>query len=272
MDNNKIGIFTIILWIIAFFSVFCLTIELMLNLETPKNIYSTTKVDPKITSHCCLATLVNENNIQQALVLGHSLFSQTPSIPKVVALQTSPLSSDQKELLSKYFEIYDVINKTTTVQFHELLYWTELQSYFPVIAVNANGVFNSSPANLCHARPFSAVSNRGDSIFFDTSLMILDPTQELNPDSSTKNFHNLANSQNFDWNPLRTDSSVEDYSNEYIDFWLGYSKPIYIHFSVDVFRNALRGSKSTPGSKGLYNIISGIVQKAKYELGDVLLQ
>ncbi|KAH0787513.1 hypothetical protein GPJ56_008507 [Histomonas meleagridis] len=219
---------------------------------------------------CCLATIVDENNIKQALVLGHSLSQVSPKIPKIIALQTSQIPSDKKEQLSKYFEIHEVINQTQNLSHQELIYW-ELEEYYPVIAVRANGVFNSSPYKLCSAPPFSAVSNRGDAIFFDTSFMVLDPKQKLQQDKSTKKFYDLANGQIIDWNPLRTDSSVEDYSNEYIDFWLRYSTPIYIHYADDVFSNALSGSGQTTGSKGLYKIILEIVQKAKRDLGDTLL-
>jgi hypothetical protein len=67
------------------------------------------------------------------------------------------------------------------------------------VAVNHTGFFNRGVEGLGRVAPFSSVSRIGDNVFFDASLMIIDPTAPP-PIKSTEfvNFTKLINSEIID--------------------------------------------------------------------------
>ena len=285
-SDFKISIFTFFIWCFAIISILILTLDLYIHspnplsplsksdqipivdqkLQNPKN--NINGDDKVITyndySNCCIATILDESSIKQAITLGYSINSTGGFIPKMYAILDSNISEIELNTLKKYFNIIYSSNDTQSLKFKELLLWRYFQKCSPLVYVTPNGVFNKDPSKICSAKPFSAVSKKGDIVYFDTSLMVIDPQNKVTGnENNEQHFKKFINKVFSEWNPLSTDLSVEDYNNEYIDFWLKYSQPTFIHFDESVYKSALKNEKESSGSQGLYRIILDIVNNAK---------
>jgi hypothetical protein len=177
------------------------------------------------------------------------------------AFAISAVPKKKLKVLSKYFTVIDAIDYRQLAEFPEALYWKKL-SCSPLVAVNYSGVFNRPADKLCAAQPSSAVSRNGD---VDPSLMVLDPRNPSKSFSGEINFARSINKQITNWKPMTTDSSVEDYDNEYIGFWLQYATPTFIHFDDETFNRAANGNEAASKSKDLYLFFRQIVDAAKKE-------
>lgn len=246
-----------------------------------------------INERCCIATIFDQSSIKQTIALGYSIKSsykrnnyKNQDIPKTFALFTSDKDDNfkitEKELsvLKKYFDIVNISNKQqeTTNNMIELLFWTteELKNCFPVVALTHNGLFNKAPIEICNSIPFSAVSKTGDIVFFDTSLMVLDPSthpgklnKEYEKNKKNKQFKRYINYQITDWKLLSTDLSVQDYNNDFLDFWLKYGTPTFIHFEDNTFYNSINGINKTSGSPEIFKIIVKIIDEVKNAHPDI---
>ncbi|OHT08635.1 hypothetical protein TRFO_22710 [Tritrichomonas foetus] len=280
---NQISTLTIVSWIAALLSIIVLMIDLFIRLPSPektnRNSYQndvnyeknpnfnrnqeTETENESIPDGCCIATILNSKTIKQGIALGYSLNATNGFRPKSFAILTSSIPESDLSIVKQYFNVIDVTSDLSNHKYEQYFFWSHLKECSPVVAVTPSGVFNKPPTKLCTAKPFSAVSKKGDVVFFDTSLMVLDPNMPP-PDPKNTDFKfSKFITRNIEWNPLSTDLSVEDYSNEYIDFWLKYSSPTFIHFDDDTFKKAASGNEKSHGSQGLYAIIKRIILGAK---------
>lgn len=269
--KKEISSVTWILWSVAVASIVILSFEMFLVAPSPPqeiiNNYQAPKLNNyeniELNKECCLVTIFDSTTVKQTLTLGFSLYYSGGDIPKTYAIMTSKIKQKEFESLNRYFTVIDAIN-TTDYRWKEELNWMFFDDCSPVVAVSNNGVFTQPLNRICNAKPFSAVSHKGDVVYFDTSLMVLDPLQILEKDKKKyKNFDQFINQYFPKWNPLPTDLSVDDFENEYIDFWLKYNHPNYIHFTKEIFDDALNNKQKGGGSPGLYDIIKRVVQAAK---------
>ncbi|KAK8842565.1 hypothetical protein M9Y10_025423 [Tritrichomonas musculus] len=242
-----------------------------------------------INENCCIATIFEKSSIQQTILLGYSLLKANSNdensknhkytIPKTFALfilENDDISISENELLAlkKYFEIINITSEQLklTNNMKELLFWTtpELKKCYPLVGLAHNGLFNKAPNRICNSIPFSAVSKTGDVVFFDTSLMVLDPTkhpgqmnEKYNKNNKNKQFKKYINYQITNWKPLPTDLSVEDYNNEFLDFWMKFGTPTFIHYEDSTFYNAINNVNKTSGSQEIFKIITKLANEVK---------
>lgn len=311
-SKNQIPFYVYFSWALAILSIFIFMIDLFIRAPDPVNPfikndlidYDQIEIDNKPkNSHqyrenrlnnnekCCIATIFDQSSIKQTIALGYSILNsynnfQNHTVPKTFALFTADnnnnynISNNELLTLEKYFR---VINISTTQQeitngMIELLFWTipELKNCFPVVALTHNGIFNKAPIDICNSIPFSAVSKTGDIVFFDTSLMVLDPSKhpgkldkKYEKNKKNKQFKRYINYQITDWKPLPTDLSVEDYNNDFLDFWLKYGTPTFIHFEENTFFNSIKGINQTNGSREIFKIIVKIINQVKDKHPDI---
>jgi hypothetical protein len=91
--------------------------------------------------------------------------------------------------------------------------------------------------------------------------MVLNPSEPLrNVSGSFNDFSEFAQKQFIDWRVLPPDLSVKALDHEYLDFWLRFGTPTYIHFAKDVFDQAVTAKLNQ--SKPLLKIIQRIVSDA----------
>jgi hypothetical protein len=183
--------------------------------------------------------------------------------PRTFAIATSAISAEAWSVLAQYFTVVNVSRSLSAGEFSEFYFWSELPSdCFPVVGVGHTGLFNRAPDSLCQAEPFSAVPRLGDVVYFDPMMMVLDPKLPPTKAPDALNFAKLINAEIIDWNILPSDSSVADIENEYLDFWLLYGSPIFLHFDEDTFRRAVSRQNQTLGSPALFEIVWRIVGAA----------
>ena len=250
------------LWVFAIASLVALTFRLFASLPVSSKSLASDSTESSFPDTCCVATLVNSENVPDAVTLGYSLHHTGLVTPHSFAIAVEPLSDQQLRALSAYFT---VINGSSNGDaFQELLFWKELKQCRPVVAVSATGVFHKPADELCRAEPFASVSASGDTMYFSPELMVLDPRDEPNgpPGKTWKSFVNRAFP---DWKQLPPHFAVRDYKNEYLDFSFKYREPVYVHFSKNTFRRAVAGDNKTDDSKFLYKILKGMVAAAKGE-------
>ena len=228
------------------------------NVKSNENIIQSTysKENPK----CCIATLFGKNDIKQLLVLGYSLHQFNSNPPKMYALSKHNISDDNRKLIQKYFEIVDVFNMTNPPKFHQTLFW-ELDDCSPVVAVDVNGFFASNVNGLCNAKPFSSIARNGDPFLFDSSIMVLDPLlpPDFDESISENQWKNYINRIITKWNPLKSNLCVNDKNENFLDFWMTFGQPVYIHFSEKTFRAIQNKSRTPP--KGSVNVFTFIAPK-----------
>jgi hypothetical protein len=268
-----VPILTRVLWLLALASVLSLFAKLLFRLPSPKpNVLH--PVQPDVSAlrgrpplappspNCCIATVFDNSSITQTVALGHSLRAVSPTYPRAIAFQLSPIAASTLSILEKYFSVVRVADSLPEGAFPEFLFWDRLSDCFPVVAVNHTSVFNRGVESLCRAAPFSSVSRIGDIVFFDPSLMIIDPTAAP-PTKSTEfiNFAKLINSEIIDWKPLPTDSLVVETECDYLDFWFRYGSPIYIRFNESSFARAAVGPR-LPKEPPLFEMMTKIVGAA----------
>jgi hypothetical protein len=221
---------------------------------------------PPLSPNCCIVTLLNQSSIQSIVALGHSLQRISEIRPRAIALMTSPIRSDSLSTVQTFFTI---VNATGSFTYPEMAFWT-LADCSPVVAVSPIGVFNRPVDRLCAAAPFGAISKVDDILAFDTSLMVLNPSEPLtNISGRFKSFSEFAQEQFMDWHVLPPDLSVDTLDHEYLDFWLRFGTPVYIHFGKDVFDGAVKAQLNQ--SKPLLRIIQRIVSDAVAAHPDVFL-
>jgi hypothetical protein len=92
--------------------------------------------------------------------------------------------------------------------------------------------------------------------------MVLDPRKVVKGKTETQSFSRFINGEITDWRPIPSDLSVEDVENEYLDFWLSYGTPTFIHFGLETFERAVRGDRNSTGSWALFEIIKPAVAAA----------
>jgi hypothetical protein len=249
-------------WVFATASVLSLSLELLCHLPTPsKKIFQERRLPARTSppippSTCCLATLVNSTSFRPAIALGHSLRQLNGEIP-FYAFVDHRVNSSHRSALGEYFS---VLNRSESLVFPEAAFWG-LSACYPVVAVGAIGVFKGTVDALCAAPPFSAVSRVGEVVWFDPTLMVLDPSQRPTFSAAKDSFSDFSKTE-MTWKPLRPELSVEDVAHEYMEFWLRYLSPTYIHFTMDTFDRAVRGKEVGEGSIGLFQMIRSIVKSA----------
>ena len=262
---KKEDLLSVYLWILAIASLMALTMRLFVSLPVSSKSLASDSTESSFPDTCCVATLVNSQNVPDAVTLGYSLHHTGLVIPHSFAIAVEPLSNQQLQALANYFI---VINGTTGEMFPELLFWKKLKQCRPVVAVSATGVFHKPVDELCRAEPFASVSGSGDTMYFNPELMVLDPRDEPNgpPGKTWKSFVNRAY---LNWKQLPPHFAVRDYKNDYLDFTFRYREPIYVYFNKNTFRRAVAGSDKTDDSKFLYKILKGMVAAAKEEHREV---
>jgi hypothetical protein len=182
------------------------------------------------------------------------------------AIVTSALSAIQLAAISQYFTI---INATGKIDgFPELLYWHEL-SCSPVIAVSHTGLFNKPAERLCNYEPFGGVSRLGEVVYFDPALMVLNPADVPAQPTEAGSFSRYINQEIIEWKPIPSDLSVADVENDYLDFWLLYGSPTYLHFTEETFERAIKGDTNSTGSQLLFAIIKRVVAAAVKDHPDI---
>ena len=257
--------FTWYIWALAMCSLIILAFDLLFFLPHPskpiESEKSSVQCDHSIPESCCVATLLNNDNALNVVTLGHSLSETSSSLPSTFAIMLEDIPREKLDVISNYFNIINATDKSPP--FPELLFWSKLKHCMPVIAVSALGVFTNTVNDLCHAKPFSSVSANGDVVYFDPSLMILDPNDPPNTSHHEKTWSKFVNKAYLNWNPLPPRSSVNDYANAFLEFSLNYAPPTYVHFKKPTFHQALIGSSETSGSKKLYEVIKRAVNSAK---------
>jgi hypothetical protein len=275
-----VSLLTRVLWILALVSVLSLFVELIFRLPHPKqNLFHPIQPDlaalprriPAATPNpnCCIATIFDNSSVPQTIALGHSLRARSRTYPRTIAFQLSPIPPSSLSIIEKYFSVIYVTEPLPEGAFPEFLFWERLADCFPVVGVNHTGVFNRGVESLCRAKPFSGVSRIGDIVFFDPSLMIIDPTAPP-PTKSTEflNFAKLINHEIIDWKPLPTDSLVVETECDYLDFWFRYGSPIYIRFNESSFARAAGGPR-LPKEPPLFEMMTKIVGAAAAAHPDV---
>jgi hypothetical protein len=95
--------------------------------------------------------------------------------------------------------------------------------------------------------------------------MVLDPKDRPKRGTNEPTFAKVINRQLTDWKPLKTDLSVDDFDNEYLDFWMKYNTPTYIHYEDEALDRAIVGDPRVNASKGLYEIIRKAVKGAEVD-------
>lgn len=292
--SRNISFVTYFSWGLAFFMILILNINLFFQLpnltseeasfqdndhQSNQNPISTSQDNPLINQKCCIVTIFDSSSIKQTISLGYSIFksykqNSSKYKPKLFALfKHSSIKPIEITSIEKYFSIINItIEEQQLVNdMDPLLFWTnqELKTHgcFPIVGLTNLGVFHKNPTEICNHQPFSAVSSKGDVVFFDPSLMVLDPSQnpmEMTPISTPQKltFQKYINNRITNWTPMSTALSVDDYNNEYLDFWLKYSSPTFVHFQNDVFVSAVNGKNQSTGSPGLYAIIKKNVEEA----------
>lgn len=275
--NRPIPTYTWYSWGLALVSVLVLAGDLFFRLPSPTVPFESSKPSKMETTaaikedsiqDCCLATIISSETARQAVVLGHSL-SHTGSVPpKMYAFTTDKIDEKYLKVIKKYFQVIEAPKENEIGKFTEFLYWTKLKSCAPVVAVSPIGVFNKPADRLCRAKPFASVSKVGDVVYFDSSLMVIDP-KDVPKDNSETTWQKYINREMVEWNPLPSDLSVDDFNNEYIDFWLKYQSPTYIHFTNETFTSAVAKANRSMGSEGLFKIIKRIVSNAKKDHPEV---
>jgi hypothetical protein len=266
---------TWLLWFFSILSIFILSLGLILRLPSPQNdVFRHLYPDilpvpstppPRRTPHpqCCIATLFDNISIAQTVALGHSLKSSLLAFrPRVFAIATSDIASNSLSVIQQYFTVVNATKTLSLGEFPEFHFWATLTGGHPVVGVSHTGLFNRAQDSLCQAEPFSAVARLGDVVYFDPSMMLLDPTKRLAKSPDALNFAKLINQEFANWNILPSDSSVADLENEYLDFWLPYGSPTYWHFEEEMFRRAVKKSKKTLGSPALFEIMTRIIDRA----------
>ena len=248
-----------ILWLLALFLIILLSFQLLYDIPDVSKlpnpfIEEISNPLTKIPNSCCIATIFDSNSFLKTLSLGYSLHNLGSYPPRSIAFLTSDLSSQKFNLISKYFEIINISNSIKSLKFQELIYWN-LTDCYPLITVSNSGIFNKSPNNLCNIKPFSAVSQRGDIVFFDTHLMIINPQEKIEEAENEYSFSKFINNKFINWNSLSTDLSVEDYDNDFLDFWMKFSSPTYIHFNDDTFKRAYEGKSFGSGSRAIFQLL-----------------
>jgi hypothetical protein len=252
-------------WIAAVIAILAFSIELFCYLPLPSQVIFD---DSPISSpppapvapnpNCCIATVFDSNSIQQTVVLGHSLHRAGSVLPRTFAILTSPTTANLSAV-EKYFQIINA--SSTTVLYPELLFWSELNCA-PVVAVTHTGLFNRPADRLCSLQPFGAVSRIGEVVYFEPNLMILDPTNKIKEIKEMESFSKFINQEITDWRPIPSELSVADVDHDYLNFWLLYGTPTFIHFGEDTFQKAVRGEKNSTGSFALFDIIRPAVAAA----------
>jgi hypothetical protein len=110
--------------------------------------------------------------------------------------------------------------------------------------------------------PFSSVARLGDVVYFDAALMILDPKSAPPPfGGGFPTFQKLVNHAIINWQILPSDRLVVETDNEYLDFWLEYSSPIYINFNETSFIRSMGQPSKDPGAP-LFQMITKFVAAA----------
>jgi hypothetical protein len=212
---------------------------------------------------CCLATFFDASSVPQTVALGHSFNASSRTFrPRTFAIATSEIPPELLSIVSRYFAVLNATEPLPQGEFTELLFWTLLRDCYPVIGVAHTGLFNRPMDTLCQAEPFSAVARLGDVVYFDPSLMVLDPNEPPAKAPDAPTFAKLINQAFPEWRILPSDASVEDLENEYFDFWLLYGAPIYMHFAEDTFRKAVTNKGTTLGSPALFEMIQRIAGAA----------
>lgn len=248
-------------WAIAFLLIIFTSFSLILKLPCiDYSFLSGSKQHPKqnlINSNCCVATLLREDNFQNVLTLGYSLNHTGQQQPTSYLFKFHNLSLNKFSALQNYFIIKEPKEKK---KFDELFFWS-LKNCDPVIAVEGKGIFFKDLSQLCNSKPFASVAKQNDIVLFDSALMVLNPNEPLPEVSSLSHstFSNYINEVYQNWNSLPTDLSVMDYKNDFLEFWLRYQTPTYLHYSDKTFNAAKSHLKDKEVSKGLLQLISPIV-------------
>jgi hypothetical protein len=251
-------------WILAIISVLILSLELFFNLPVPSKSFfhhnlNPISPSPSPPSTCCLATLINSTSFKHSLALGHSLRQLNSNITFYAILETS-FNSSNISILRQYF---NVINISESLIFPEAAFW-ELKDCFPVVAVSSLGIFRRPIDQLCSSSPFSAVSRVDEVVWFDPSLMVLDP-RSVPAFSQSKGSFSEFSKTGINWHPLRPDLSVNDIAHEYMEFSLRYLSPTYIHFTADTFLRASSNQTVGSGSALLFEMIRPIINSINYD-------
>jgi len=259
-------------WFFALLSVLFLSYEIILrtpDVEIGKVPYFVENdIIEKAIESCCISTIFDSHSIRQAVVLGHSLNHLGSKPPKMFAFFLDNITEHNLSEVSKYFSVINGYNHG--LKYSELLHWS-LKECNPVIAVSKNGAFYKEPTKICNSKPFSSVSQRGDIVFFDPSLMVLNPTDNIDASKEEGSFKRFINDRYPEWNPLPSDLSVEDYDNDFLDFWCKFSSPTYVHFNDDTFNRAIKGNSAGTGSKALYLLIKRMINDAQIDHNQTLV-
>jgi hypothetical protein len=200
--------------------------------------------------------LVNSSSFLPAIALGHSLRQIHRNITFYV-LRDSSINSSESSILERYFTVVDL---PESLIFPEAGFW-QISDCFPVVAVSPFGVFREPIDRLCAAKPFSAVSRVDEVVWFDPSLMVLDPSN-VPAFSDLKESFSEFSKAGMSWTPLKPELSVMDIAQDYMEFALRYLRPTYIHFSAETFTRAAQGQSVGNGSAGLFEMIQPIITAA----------
>ena len=259
----KYGAFSWFSWIFAIVSLLSLSVELMAHVpsttgtpELPEN----KKINVRINKNCCISTFFDNFEIENTLLLGYSLHNVGVNPPKTFAFSKNKISEKNREKLSKYFDFVEDSSNATS----ELL-----GNCFPLISVSSQGVFNKSPWDVCNfvteeTLP-AAVPQQGDIVYPDTAMLVVDPRNMT--ESLFKSFGGYKGPLD-KWFNLPSEFSVYDYNNDFLDFWMTYSSPTYIHYSSQTYQELVNGAKKTEdGSYQIYKVLKLIYSDAMKSIG-----
>ena len=264
--------------ILNFFSVFVALVSIIFYGVRAIFLAPDTKTEPfqlnqqrkrqfNLYPNCCIATSFSKNNIDNLLLLGYSLNNVGVIPPKLYAFTNDQnLDLHLRAKIEKFFKIVDNYSFHNSYKFLEGYYWDYLQqeSCFPVISVTVNGVFNKSPweiSNYVFNKTLpAAVPLHGDMLNGDSNLFVFDPNDKPKGVNSLESYINSYDN----WTPLPSEFHVNDYENEFLDFWTRYGNPTFISYSYSTFRNLVSGTKKhADGSFRLYKIMQMIYNNWK---------
>lgn len=227
---SKLPFFSKLLW---FFALTLLSLSQALNLLTlPKiKVEQKKKIDIKYDERCCFLTYIRADNIAESIIFGYSLLKYDHNITKHFALYDNSIDDEYVDILKYYFNMVEYSSFNKSYSFKEMYGW-EFKQCSPVVAVESSGLFISNPRELCLQKPFAAAPNRKDILLIEKSLIVIDPSENIN--SSLMGKYNTFEEFMFDfkpyWNVLPTYFNVEYFEHKSLEFWLKYSSPVFINY------------------------------------------
>jgi hypothetical protein len=251
----KYGVFSWLSWFFAIVSLLSLSLELISRAPSPTGSpvlpESAPKLNVQINKNCCVSSFFDNSEIENILFLGYSLRNLGVIPPKTFAFAKNELTEENKNKLAKYFDIVAEGTKATK----ELL-----DGCFPLISVSSLGVFNKSPWDICNfatkGKMPAAVPLQGDIVYPDKAMIVFDPSNMRDPIFT---MHGEYKGSLDKWFNLPSEFSVLDYENDFLDFWMSFSSPTYIHYSKSTFQEIVSGSKKPEnGSFRIFRVLKQI--------------